>query len=229
MSRRKSFLIFISFMLSLFLAEWLKPVIDSSMQVEAGKLEELIPTKFGNWSVDDSLPIILGNPDTEALLNTLYSQTLSRTYVNGKGQRVMLSIAHGTVQHKELQVHFPEVCYPAQGFELVDEIESSMNVLGVDVPVKKLETLKSQRNESVTYWVRVGEDIVISRFQQKLSTIKYSVQGKIVDGLLFRVSTIGLDSSAEIHANFTNELLKYSGVEAREFLLADKLNSISTY
>lgn len=219
----KSISIFLSLALALYLGQALKPVKSFSTD-KTPELEEVIPKSFGDWVVDDKLPIVLGSPDREALLDLIYSQVLSRTYVNALGQRVMLSIAYGTDQNKELQVHFPEVCYPAQGFELVSQKEMEMTVAGVDIPVKQLETNKGGRKESVTYWVRVGHDIVNNRFQLKLSAIKYGMQGYVADGLLFRVSSVGEKESSTLHTSFVNEMIRVMPQEDVEFVLANSLN-----
>lgn len=45
------------------------------------------------------------NPQTQELLDKLYSQILTRTYVNAKGYRIMLSLAYGSDQRGALQAH----------------------------------------------------------------------------------------------------------------------------
>ena len=46
------------------------------------ELETMFPKAFGDWRVDDRMPVQLISPDTQAMLNKIYNQTLSRTYVN---------------------------------------------------------------------------------------------------------------------------------------------------
>ena len=83
------------------------------------KLEEIVPTQFGEWKMLRDSGTQMVNPETKELLDSLYSQILSRTYVNAKGYRIMLSLAYGDDQRGGLQAHKPEVCYPAQGFKLI--------------------------------------------------------------------------------------------------------------
>ncbi len=54
-------------------------------------LEIMIPVRFGDWRVDESIIPLQVDAETQAMLNKIYNQTLSRTYVNSLGQRVMLS------------------------------------------------------------------------------------------------------------------------------------------
>ena len=55
-------------------------------------LEAVIPKQFGDWREDTSGAGGVVNPQQEQLLKQLYSQILTRTYVNPQGQRVVLSI-----------------------------------------------------------------------------------------------------------------------------------------
>lgn len=57
-------------------------------------------------------------PELANNLDKLYSQTLTRTYINNDGYRIMLSVAYGENQLSSdvTQVHRPEFCYVAQGF-----------------------------------------------------------------------------------------------------------------
>ena len=86
------------------------------------RLEEIVPAQFGEWKMlpDSSTQVV--NPQTEQLLNKLYSQILARTYVNAAGYQIMLSLAYGDDQRGGLQAHQPEVCYPAQGFTLLSNV-----------------------------------------------------------------------------------------------------------
>ena len=78
-------------------------IVDQKARID---LERSIPIAFGEWQVDASVAPIAVSPDVQAKLNKIYNQTLSRTYVNGSGQRIMLSIAYGGDQsNDESQVH----------------------------------------------------------------------------------------------------------------------------
>src|SRR3954471_17051402 len=83
------------------------------------KLDEIVPSTFGRWEVDHRAVGGIVNPQTEAMLNKLYSQMVDRVYFDGDGHRIMLSIAYGADQADDsVQLHYPEVCYPAQGFRI---------------------------------------------------------------------------------------------------------------
>lgn len=175
------------------------------------RLESMIPTAFGEWQVDPNAFGGVVNPQQTELINRLYSQTLSRTYVNTRtGERVMLSIAYGEDQRDGMQMHYPEVCYPAQGFEVRSNTVGELSVGSDPIPVRRLETvLNNSRFEPVTYWTMLGDTPQLGGVKKKIAEMRYGLTGQIVDGLLFRVSSIDRDSAAAFdnHAAFVVDML----------------------
>lgn len=166
-----------------------------SAQRPAVKLDQMFPAQFAGWRVDDSLPVILPSPDVQARLDQLYSQILTRTYVNATGMRIMLSVAYGQNQSDTTQVHRPEVCYPSQGFQLLGTQDAQIALdPSRQLPVRRVQTRMGGRVEPVTYWIVVGDFAAVNRSQQKLAQLKYVTQGLIADGMLVRVSAIDSDS-----------------------------------
>ena len=160
-------------------------------------LEQMVPRQFADWRVENTVAGAIVNPQQEALLKKLYSQTLSRSYINSQGARIMLSIAYGRDQRDGMQLHHPEVCYPAQGFQLKSNKPALLQLGGSGVPGRQLETyLGRQRQEPVTYWTVIGETAVRGGINKKLAEMRYGLRGLIPDGLLFRVSSINPDSTA---------------------------------
>lgn len=158
-------------------------------------IESSIPKAFGDWQVDESFVGVV-NPQQEQLLKQLYSQILTRSYVNRTtGERVMLSIAYGNDQRDGLQLHYPEICYPAQGFQLLSNRKVDLQLAGRTIPARQLETaFGRQRFEPVTYWTVIGETAVRGGTDKKLAEMRYGFRGLIPDGLLFRVSSIDRSS-----------------------------------
>ena len=158
-------------------------------------LETMFPKAFGDWREDDRMPVQLVAPDTQAMLNKLYNQTLSRTYINPQGDRIMLSVAYGGDQSDATRAHRPEVCYPAQGFQLNERQDGTIALADRSLRVRRLVTQLGGRVEPLTYWITVGERITISGTEQKLAQLSYSTRGVVPDGMLVRVSSIDRDSS----------------------------------
>jgi EpsI family protein len=161
---------------------------------EPFSLERMIPARFGDWKVDTTIVPLTPDETQKELIDTLYDQTLARTYVNDAGQRVMLSIAYGGDQSKQLQLHLPEVCYVAQGFDMVDANKAELGTRYGTVPIKRLVARQNARNEPITYWVTVGDKAVSPGLGQKYQRFVYGLTGKIPDGMLVRVSTVEADA-----------------------------------
>jgi EpsI family protein len=166
------------------------------------KLEELVPANFANWRADDRTAGGIVDPQTAAMLDKLYSQMLNRVYFDDAGRRIMLSIAYGADQaDDDVQLHYPEVCYPAQGFRVKSNRIDQVVAPAGTVRVRRLETqYGDSRFEPVTYWTIVGDQQSLSGWDRKVSEIRHGLRGEIVDGLLFRVSTIDRDSAAGFRA-----------------------------
>ncbi|PPE71358.1 EpsI family protein [Caldimonas thermodepolymerans] len=174
-----------------------RPSIRMADQGPAIDLETVFPRQFGDWRIDERVPVVVPSPDVQAQLDKIYSQVLARTYVNSRGERVMLSVAYGGDQSDSMQVHRPEVCYPAQGFQVLSVQRDALSgVAGRDIPVQKVHTRLGSRNEPVMYWVVVGERVVGTNTEQKLAQLSYGLRGRIPDGMLVRVSSIHPDNQA---------------------------------
>jgi EpsI family protein len=172
-------------------------------------LDAMIPKSFGGWTVDASVVPLAPDPTQKELIAALYDQTLSRTYVNAEGQRVMLSIAYGGDQSKQLQLHLPEVCYVAQGFDLVKDRRDELATGFGRVPVKRLVARQNARNEPITYWITIGDKAVMSGIDQKMQRFMYGLSGRIPDGMLVRVSTVEANeaSAYRVQDRFVSQML----------------------
>ena len=160
---------------------------------KAMSLEAIVPKGFGDWTELPEQSAQVVNPQTKELLDKLYSQLLSRTYVNKQGYRIMLSMAYGDDQRGGLQAHRPEVCYPAQGFKLGKVEDGVLATSYGKIEVRRLNTTYGARVEPVTYWLTVGDEVIRSRLDKRIAQIRLGLTGQIPDGLLFRISSIDAD------------------------------------
>lgn len=193
---------------ALVIAQLWRPTAHLSDMHARMNLETAFPKQFAGWRLDDRMPVQLVSPDQQALLNKIYNQTLSRTYVNAAGDRVMLSVAYGGDQSDGTRAHRPEVCYPAQGFQLVRQREARISLSGQPLDVRQLVAKQGGRIEPISYWVIVGERVALSGTQQKLAQLGYSVRGIIPDGMLIRVSSIDPDAARawNVQSGFVNDM-----------------------
>ena len=191
------------------LTKALTPTKKIADQQERIDLEIMIPAEFGDWRVDKSIIPLQVDAETQAMLDKIYNQTLSRTYVNSIGERIMLSVAYGGDQSDNLAVHKPEVCYYAQGFEIMKTYADELLTQYGKLPIKRLLAVKGYRNEPITYWVTVGNKAVLPGIDEKLQQLKYGLTGNVPDGMLVRVSSISSDKDKayQLQTIFIQDLL----------------------
>jgi EpsI family protein len=187
-----------------------RPTVKAADQGPSISLEKMIPEKFGDWRNEPYRVSQVVNPQTQELLDKLYSQILTRTYVNPEGYRIMLSLAYGSDQRGSLQAHKPEVCYPAQGFKLNRTEALPLSTPIGAIPAQRLMTSLGLRQEPVTYWFTMGDKAVQSKLERRLVQLSYGLTGRIPDGLLFRISSIDADQARanRYHDQFVNQLLE---------------------
>jgi EpsI family protein len=160
------------------------------------KLVDIIPQSFGDWVIDTSIVPLPPSPDVQKVIDATYDETVALTYRNADGDRIMLSLAYGRNQHKGMITHRPEICYPAQGFKLQTDVNNgSIALSDRQLPVKHLVAAMGTRNEPITYWVVVGNQVTEFGYPHRWVTIKYGLKGEIPDGVLVRVSSIDNDNT----------------------------------
>lgn len=192
------------------LAMALKPTAKIADTEPAINLEQLIPQQFGEWKEDKSIVPIKVSPEVQAKLDKIYGQTLTRTYINNAGRKVMLSIAYGANQGSDdFQVHRPEYCYSAQGFQVKEGWKDFLKVSSGELPIKRLEAIQGPRNEPITYWITIGDKATLPGIGRKLTQLSYGLTGKIPDGMLIRVSSISPNAEEEyrLQDQFVNAML----------------------
>lgn len=192
---RRALVVLVLALLAASAAHLWRPSVHLTDTIGQPKLDQVFPLAFGDWRVDTSLPVILPAPDVQAKLNQIYNQVLSRTYVSSRGERIMLSVAYGGDQSDGTRAHRPEVCYPAQGFQVEGSQVSDLQLpTGNRLHVRRLVAHQGARHEPITYWVMVGDRVATSSSEQKLAQLRFGVQGVIPDGMLIRVSSIDLQT-----------------------------------
>lgn len=173
-------------------------------------LETMVPRQFGSWKELPNQQVAVVNPQTKELLDKIYSQTLTRTYVDSKGYRIMLSLAYGDDQRGALQAHKPEVCYPAQGFKLHSNEVAKLRTDFGPIDGRRLNTSLGARKEPITYWFTMGERTVGSQMERRVNELRLALTGQVPDGLLFRVSSIDDNPARAFSAQqvFINDLMR---------------------
>ena len=198
------------------LAEALKPRELMASASTVPNLETVIPRKFGQWTLVPNVGLVTPSGPTgyvrqQELSAKIYSQELGRGYTDGAGHVVMLLVAYGPIQDYRLKAHLPEVCYGAAGFRVSGKTVTKISYGHDAVPLalSRVTTAKEGRFEPVTYWMRIGHDVVTGVFDRQMARMKYGLQGLIPDGALFRVSTVGMteEASYRLQDQFIRDLI----------------------
>lgn len=189
-------------------AEAMRPKTRISLMPGDVKLADAVPKAFGAWSEAEGGGIV--TPQTEnSLAAKLYNQELGRIYSRPDGAAVMLLIAYGNTQSDTLQLHRPEVCYPAFGFAVTENRPTEFAVGSVRLPGRNLVAQQSGREERISYWSRIGEYLPVDNTQQREMRFRTALAGIIPDGVLVRVSnTLPGDANPfALNAAFVSDFL----------------------
>ena len=183
------------------------------------KLDAAVPKSFGDWDVVNQ-PAQVVNPQTQALLDSIYSQLLTRIYIHKDGYRIMLSMAYGDDQRGGLQAHRPEICYPAQGFRVNGLVDGDLATPYGAIEVRRLTTNLGTRKEPVTYWLTTGDQVIRNKWDRRMAEIRAAFTGQIPDGLLFRVSSIDEDPARAfaMQQRFAADMMSAVNAETRRKL-----------
>ena len=190
----KNLLLLALMVASAALAAAIRPTASLADERPTIDLATMVPSNFGGWKEQFNVAVQIVDPEMQQTIDEIYTQTLTRNYIDASGYRVMLSIAYGKNQSDNLQLHKPEVCYPAQGFKLEKLERVPLNLLDQSISTTRMETHLGQRFEPVTYWTVVGDHITTTGIDKKLTEMRYGLRGRVPDGMLVRVSSIDRDS-----------------------------------
>ena len=132
----------------------------------------------------------------------------------------MLSMARSGNQIGIQQAHLPDVCYPAQGFEIGSVEDGELPTAYGPIPVRRLTTSKGARHEPITYWLTMGDQVVKTKWDKRVVQIRVVLTGESPGGLLFRVSTIDRDPAHAfaIQQKFVADMMASVSPEARRKL-----------
>jgi len=176
--------------------------------------EKNIPRVINGWvEVQQSTPQVSVVSDEKSLINQLYDDTLMRTYADKDGNQVMVALAYAKEQRQDVKIHQPDICYPAQGYQMQKTDIVSFDQIKTTAPVIGKRQLYYGQNhfEAVSYWIRVGDRTMTSGLQMRLKIIADGLfKRRLDDGILVRVSSVLVDDSKtkeayELHEKFLAE------------------------
>jgi len=182
----------------------------------------MVPSRFGAWTIDPRVVPLQPPADLKKIIEETYDQTLARTYVNAEGYQIMLSIAYGGRRNQGMDIHRPEICYPAQGLALRrDTVEAQLVIDAHSLPLKRLVAGNGDRHEPISYWLVIGKEVASFGYGHRIALLKYGLTGRVPDGMLVRVSSVDKNEarSFQMQDAFLRDLLSAVTPADRQRLL----------
>lgn len=193
---RRKILLGLLFCSAAGLAAWRQP--DEHLDyLGKQKLDDLVPKTIGQWKFVAASGLVV--PPNDQLSRALYSNLLTRVYDDGQNPPVMLLVAQSGSQTGVLQIHRPETCYTAGGYQISAVTPQPIQVGSTVVPSNSMDASVDGVTEHVIYWTRVGNRMPASWKQQRLAVAEQNIRGIIPDAILVRVSTV-TDDAKSAHA-----------------------------
>ncbi len=224
MSAARSVLLSLAMLLAAAAAWYLTPRMTATEG--AVSLAQVVPRQFAGWrELDAPLTAVdprgqrPGETDPEAP----YDDVLMRSYVNANGDIVMLALAYGRHQRQEIKIHRPELCYTSQGFSVLRKSDATLAASAVRGA--RMFVSAPGRSEAVSYWIRIGGLYSTNAWRTRAHIFTEGLQGRVVDGMLVRVSQIVPDAHAadaaryEVQEKFLGDLVLAMPAHARHLLI----------
>jgi EpsI family protein len=190
-----------------------------------GGLDRGIPERIGPYRHHSDAGVVA--PLRGQLSERLYDGYVARTYVALGEAPIMLLIAYGRVQDSQFQLHRPESCYPAFGYEL--GASQAVEIPLADRVIDGITLTASRQgvNEQLLYWTRIGPSFPTGFWSERAVILRDALSGGIPDGALVRLSTVSDDAVAATTtlANFNRMMMQNIGPIARACLLGPTARS----
>ena len=155
----------------------------------AKPLDGLLPDELGEWTRSSADAVLI--PQAEQAGDGSYDDLATRYYTSASALPVALLVAYGSAQTGGTQLHRPEICYPAAGFQLRGGRDVAIAVQpGLVVPGRTLAATTHDRTERILYWSRVGHTFPNSNGSQRMAVLRQSLTGAVPDGCLVRMSIL---------------------------------------
>jgi len=186
------------------------------------RLQDIMPASFADWTSTDVTDLVAPKEEG-SLASRVYGQTVERIYRQAPSQNeIMMLTAWGNTQTSELQLHRPEICYPAFGFELSGNQPVQLPLPGgVTLPARRLTADAPERRENIIYWTRLGEFFPVEGHEQRYDRLRTAMAGYVADGVLARLSMLSADPSPAFAAMiaFVPALVAAMATNARPVLI----------
>jgi EpsI family protein len=215
-------------LVSVAAAWWLTP---SDSTAEVPRLSDAVPKAFGDWKEIPTRTAVVDprrDQDEPRNFDNPYDDVLMRAYGNSKGDVILVALAYGRHQRQEVKIHRPELCYVAQGFDIIKRASTTFpisNAGGAPVTGARMLVQAPGRVEAVSYWMRIGGVYTESAWTIRYYILKEGLNGRVLDGILVRVSQIIADPASAsderylLQERFMADLVSAMPIKTRHLLI----------
>lgn len=166
-----------------------------SRRYAAVALADLLPVTCGAWHRRAALTPAPEADDSLSL--SLYSAQATTRFVHDNAASVSVFLAYGPVQDDARQIHRPEECYPAAGYDVRETGVVPLVVRpALTIPLSCIEAEAREEVQHIGYWVRIGDRLAPTAASQRLALLRAAASGTIEDGLLVRCAVAGGTAAA---------------------------------
>ena len=182
-------------LLAALCAQWLKPSL-RVLTHPPGTLEQGLPQQVDGWTQAPlafaPVDLSLGAHGGDRSNTHPYDDVVMRRYVDANRREIVLAIAYSAEQRQGGgKVHGPELCYPAQGWEVTSWQPTAQPRLWPTRPDMQgvhMQARKADERELVFYVLRTADRFEPGAWDSRMAILRAGLRGEVPDGALIRVS-----------------------------------------
>lgn len=149
-------------------------------------LEATIPARVGAWRHVPAAGIVL--PPQDELSKRIYDRYVARAYAADGQPSIVLVVAYGSTQDYGLQIHRPEICYPASGYDIGKSHSHPLRLGDTTVPAVALTASRAGHHDQILYWTRIGKSFPPSVWAERYAILQAALARQVPSGVLVRLS-----------------------------------------
>ncbi|WP_137680681.1 exosortase C-terminal domain/associated protein EpsI [Aurantiacibacter suaedae] len=176
----------------------------------------VLPQQVDGWRAVAPQEVILPSPDL--LSDRVYDELAIKAFVHPEQPPITLVMAYGARQDYTFQLHRPEICYTASGFDILEVQERDLPIAAHPLPGNIMLAERGSRREAVLYWARISDVFAQSLWGQRLAVARGIGHWRVDEGVLLRLSMPAEDlaSSVPTLAAFARRMVELSGARGRQ-------------
>lgn len=187
-------------------------------QIPSDAFRRALPDRVEGWRSRTSAEVVLPPQDGS---DKVYQNLETRIYEGSGLPLMMVVVAYSSIQQNDIQVHRPEVCYPASGYPIISINPVDLVLGGKAIQAMEVAASRGGLIERIIYWVRVGDSFPTSWASQRFTMAAANLAGSVPDGVLVRISAIEEPeaSVSQMLRHFVNAFVMHSPADFRDKVL----------